>query len=205
TSRSEGAYWRYEETIRRWVSDLGTLVMGCGCIFVVRRELFQELRVDEGEDFALPLRAARLGYRTKYVRDAVVYERVAETPDGLFRTKVRIISKDFKTLLRYYDLLNPFRHRGVAMGLWCHKLLRWTTPFLLSLLLIAGGILAMGSTFWFLATLLQVLFCVFALLIRGSHSSNSGWWAFPYHFFVIQSAAALGMIRSCSYSPRGEG
>ena len=72
-------YWNYEASIRRWESQIHTVIGATGCIYSLRKSLYTPL--DSGRDQRL--RAARegalqKGYRSVVEDDAVCYE-VAES------------------------------------------------------------------------------------------------------------------------------
>ena len=143
----EDIYWNYELAIRNSESCAGIFAMGTGSIMALRKDIFTRLEPDIGEDFVLPLRAVSMNYKVLYEPLAVSVE---EPPTQLFRTKARIITKDFRGLMKYKNLLNPFVHQGYAVGLISHKLLRWLIPFFLITLFITNA----------LALQLNVSFCI---------------------------------------------
>lgn len=127
---NEGLYWRYEKWLRLQESERGLLGMASGSLFVMRRELWRPLDPNLGDDFVLPLEVIRSGFRN--VLDPRISARThlgQSNPKSMFRMKSRIISKDFRGLLRFKDCLNPLRTGAVAVGLLSHKLLRWAVPY----------------------------------------------------------------------------
>lgn len=159
---NEGLYWRYEKWLRQQESERGLLAMASGSLFVMRRCLWRPVDPGLGDDFILPLEVIRSGFRN--VLETGVSARTIlgqSEPGTMLRMKMRIISKDFRGLLRYRDCLNPAKAGTIAVGLWSHKLLRWAVPYFMfgafatNLLLIHNP--AFQKIFW-----LQVLFYVLA-------------------------------------------
>ncbi len=198
-AHSEGAYFRYESWIRSMESATRVLTMGSGCILALRQELFQPLRATEGEDWALCLRTVEAGYRVLQVNSAIAYEDVATSSRGLFRTKVRIISKDALTLWQRRHLLNPFSYGRLAIALLSHKGLRWLTFLWMAVALILNGILAWRSPAWAVLFFSQILFYTLALLGAVAEQRPrraSSLITIPYNFCVVQLAAAFGIWKA---------
>lgn len=193
--KSEGIYWKYEKWLREQESARGLLAMASGSFFAMRRSLWKRLDPNVGDDFALPLRVARAGYRNVLeTRVSAGTQLTQNKADSMLRMKMRIISKDLYGLLRNPACLNPFQVGKVAIGLWSHKLLRWAVPyFLLSLL--ASNIFLAGRDFYGMFLAAQAAFYLAAaagLLIRGLESR------FPLSvtssFCVVNFASLLGTL-----------
>src|SRR5215467_2355520 len=167
---SEGLYWRYERWLRNEESGRGLLAMASGSLFAMRRELWSPLDPDVGDDFVLPLRVARAGFRnvleTRISAETVLSQN---DPRSMFRMKMRIISKDLRGLLRNAACMNPIAVGPVAIGLLSHKLLRWMIPYFLIGLVLSNLFLA-TNTFYRFALAAQIAFyavSVLALLLNG--------------------------------------
>src|SRR5215471_15064407 len=94
-AESEGLYWKYERWLRAQESERGLLAMASGSLFAMRRELWTPLNADVGDDFALPLRVAKAGYRNILdTRVSAITVLTQNQPGSMFRMKMRIISKD---------------------------------------------------------------------------------------------------------------
>jgi cellulose synthase/poly-beta-1,6-N-acetylglucosamine synthase-like glycosyltransferase len=164
-AKNEGLYWRYEAWLRRQESDRGLLAMASGSLFAMRRILWRALDPSLGDDFVLPLHVARSGYRN--VLETRISARTTlgqSRPHSMLRMKMRIISKDFRGLLKNADCLNPFKSGRVAIALWSHKLLRWAIPYFMLAAFVANLFLLRDSFYAFLFAL-QILF--YSLSIAG--------------------------------------
>jgi cellulose synthase/poly-beta-1,6-N-acetylglucosamine synthase-like glycosyltransferase len=197
TTASEGFYVRYETWLRKLESERGLLAMASGSLFAVRRSLWQPLAPNEGDDFALPLRAARAGLlNVLEARACPVTELAQDNPRALLRLKVRIISKDFRALLTNRDLLNPLRHGAVGVGLCSHKLLRWLVPYFL-LAVFASNIFLVHQPFFQIALVLQVAFYMAATVgIVRRDKVRSRLVSVPMSFCTVNLAAALGIAKA---------
>ncbi|HTV59532.1 MAG TPA: glycosyltransferase [Verrucomicrobiae bacterium] len=129
-AENEGLYWRYEKWLRLQESDRSMLAMASGSLFVMRRSLWRPLAHDLGDDFILPLEVIRAGFRNVLeTRVAACTPLGQSDPRSMLQMKMRIISKDFRGLLRYRNCLNPLRSGRIALALFSHKLLRWGVPY----------------------------------------------------------------------------
>jgi glycosyltransferase involved in cell wall biosynthesis len=203
--KSEGIYWKYEKWLREEESARGLLAMASGSLFAMRRSLWKQLDPNVGDDFALPLRVARAGYRNVLeTRISAGTQLTQNKADSMLRMKMRIISKDLYGLLRNPACLNPFQVGRLAIGLWSHKLLRWAVPYFLLGLLVTNIFLA-GRDFYGVFLAAQATFYLAAaagLLIRGLESR------FPLSvtssFCVVNFASLLGTLHCLTSGKAGQ-
>jgi glycosyltransferase involved in cell wall biosynthesis len=203
--RSEGIYWKYEKWLRDEESARGLLAMASGSLFAMRRSLWKRLDPNVGDDFALPLRVAKAGYRNILeTRVSAGTQLTQNKADSMLRMKMRIISKDLYGLLRNPACLNPFQVGRVAIGLWSHKLLRWAVPYFLLGLLVSNIFLA-GRDFYGMFLAAQAAFYLAAaagLLFRGLESR------FPVSvtssFCVVNFASLLGTLHCLASGKAGQ-
>ena len=63
-SASEGIYWKYESLLKKWDSELYSVVGAAGELFALRTELYQPVEKDTLiEDFVMTMRIAKRGYK----------------------------------------------------------------------------------------------------------------------------------------------
>lgn len=193
----EGLYWRYELFLRAMESKLGNYAAGSGPIMAIRREVFQTLDPDVGEDFVLPMQTAMSGYRVIYEPEATSEEILFQnTPASMFRSKVRVISKDLRGLFLCRSILNPFRYPLYAWGLISHKLLRWLVPYFL-IALFALNLLLLGRVFYNFALALQIAFYTLAAIgyLRQRKAKPTQILGIPFSFCLVNLAALVGVAR----------
>ena len=205
-AESEGLYWRYERWLRSQESERGFLAMASGSLFAIRRELWRRLDPDVGDDFVLPLRVARAGFRNILeTRVSAATQLSQDQPHSMFRMKARIISKDLRGLLRNPACLNPLSTGRVAVGLWSHKLLRWGIPYFLIGLLISSIFLAAHSAYYRYFLVAQLLFYSVSglALLR-----NEKRWRFPISaaasFCLVNAASLFGTLHCLTWQPAGQ-
>ncbi len=197
-SEAEGFYWRYESFLRGLESKVGNLAMGSGPIMALRRRLFEPLDPHEGEDFVLPMRTAMAGYRVVYEPEAVSEEILHQsTPATMFKTKVRIITKDLRGLFLCRAVLNPLRYPLYSWGLISHKLLRWLVPYFL-IALFGLNLLLLDQPFYHLTLAMQIV--CYALggagyLWQHTPRKPPRVVGIPFSFCLINAAALTGVAR----------
>ena len=196
-SRGEGVYWRYELFLRRKESELGNFAIGSGPIMAIRRSLFRPLDPDVGEDFVLPIQTAIQDGRVIYEPEAISEETLFQTtPITMFRSKVRIISKDLRGLLLCRRILNPLRHPLYAWGLVSHKLLRWLIPYFLVALLALSMVL-LDRPLYRLMFLLQMILYVTAGAgyVWQRYGRSPRILAIPFSFCLVNLTALVGVAQ----------
>ncbi|MFQ5768824.1 MAG: glycosyltransferase family 2 protein [Acidobacteriota bacterium] len=195
-ARGEGLYWRYENAVKRWESLLGSTIVANGSIYAVRRDLIRPLVPHVDFDSLLPLQVIRSGCRVVFQPAARATEKAAETLAEEYRRKVRIINQQIWGLVSVRGLLT-WRTRWVALGVFCHKVLRWSVPFLLGLNLLAALLLlprhvpslAVG------AHLFLALAAVFGLILDRLRLP-AGWLWIATYFWAV-NLASLHAVLSC--------
>jgi len=206
-SRGEGLYWRYEVLLRSLESRLGGTVIVSGACYAIRKQLFRPVPPELPDDFMSPLNVWDQNMRVLYDSDARIYEQVAETLAGefrtkirivsrnfsaLFRTKIRIVSRNFSALRRMRHLLNPFRRPLLAWKLWSHRLLRWlVAPWLAVFLVLNALLLPRPYAVIFLALQLAFYLAAFLGLVPALRKLRIFW--IPMYFCLVNLAAAIGV------------
>lgn len=202
---TEGIYWKYESTLKKWDAELYSVVGAAGELFAIRTELFQHVEKDTLlDDFIISLRVAMKGYTIQYDPEAYAIETSSASVKEELKRKIRISAGGIQSILRMAALLNIFKYGILSFQYVSHRVLRWTlAPLALPLLLILNTIITYYSgftnfndvfTYLFYA---QVAFYVFALL---------GWYFenkkikikllfIPYYFFIMNLSVYLGLKR----------
>jgi cellulose synthase/poly-beta-1,6-N-acetylglucosamine synthase-like glycosyltransferase len=160
----EGAYWRYEMAVRGMESSLAGITAGNGAIYAVRRESYLPLRPSGSHDLSFPFAFAKHGARSLYVPEARAEEKMVPTLEGEFARKRRM-------MVGLWDIVvgeGMLRPRGYpplyAFELASHRLLRYLSPFLHAIALLANLAL-LGSGWVYSATLAAQLALVAAALL----------------------------------------
>jgi len=190
---AEGWYNRWDMHVRRLESETCGIVGASGALFACRREI-QAVEVPDSlsRDFATPLIAKELGYRSVLVPDANCWVRRSTSLRAEYRRKVRTMARGIRTLGYMKHLLNPFRFGAFSWVLLSHKVGRWLVPPVGVVALIGIGIAVSGSP---AGTILGAL----VLVMIGC--GVAGWWwprgnAMPRVVAAV-SYVALATLAGC--------
>jgi cellulose synthase/poly-beta-1,6-N-acetylglucosamine synthase-like glycosyltransferase len=162
----EGVYWRYELAVRSYESRLSSVTAGNGAIYATRRDAYIVVDPIMGHDLSLPFNMVRRGLRATYVPAARATEKMVPTLLGEFARKRRMMSHTWPILLRG-NMLSPRGYPpGYALMIYSHRLLRYLTPFLHLLALVANVVLVIAgaAAVYEVALALQLVVLLGALL-----------------------------------------
>jgi poly-beta-1,6-N-acetyl-D-glucosamine synthase len=193
-----GAYWRYEDWIRRQESRFRGVVGMTGAIAMMRRADFVALPPSLIlDDVWIPMRLALAGKRVVVVPEAEAYD--AAFDDGReFRRKVRTLAGNYQLFALLPALLVPFRN-PIWLETLSHKVLRLCAPWLLMALVAASSSAAWssgraGGTPMRVLVVAQGTFYLAAAL--GGRAGRVGGLART--FVVLNAAAVVGLWRYLS-------
>ncbi|MCK9451198.1 MAG: glycosyltransferase family 2 protein [Bacteroidales bacterium] len=202
---TEGIYWKYESTLKKWDAELYSVVGAAGELFAIRTELFQEVEKDTLlDDFIISLRVAMKGYTIQYDPEAYAIETASANVKEELKRKVRIAAGGIQSIIRLSPLLNIFKYGTLSFQYISHRVLRWTVaPIALPLIFILNGLIAYAEGItnfnclyvWLFYA--QILFYILA---------STGWYLenksikvkalfVPYYFFIMNYAVLMGIRR----------
>lgn len=200
----EGLYWKYESALKKWDSELYSVVGAAGELFAIRTALYSEVEKDTLlDDFIISLRTAMAGYVIQYDPDAYAIETASANVKEELKRKIRISAGGIQSIIRLKPLLNIFKYGTLSFQYISHRVLRWSlAPLSLLLLLPINLVLGLseglfnwgvyGILFW-----LQILFYTTALL--GWYLENKAIRVkalfVPYYFFIMNLSVFLGFAR----------
>jgi len=202
---TEGIYWKYESTLKKWDAELYSVVGAAGELFAIRTDLYKHVEKDTLlDDFIISLRVAMKGYTIQYDPEAYAIETSSANVKEELKRKIRISAGGIQSIVRLAPLLNIFKYKTLSFQYISHRVLRWTlAPIGLLILLLINiaintqiGFFDFTNVFtWFIWG--QVLFYAAALL---------GWFFenrqikikilfIPYYFFIMNLSVYLGFGR----------
>jgi cellulose synthase/poly-beta-1,6-N-acetylglucosamine synthase-like glycosyltransferase len=152
----EGAYWRYEMAIREMESELAGVTAGNGAIYAVRRSAYEDLPASGSHDLSFPFRLAKRGLRSLYAPDARAEEKMVPTIEGEFARKRRMMVGLWDIVVGEGMLVPRGYPPLFAFELFSHRLLRYATPFLHVLVLLANLVLLGSGWFYYLTLIAQI-------------------------------------------------
>ena len=199
-SAGEGIYWKYESTLKKWDSELKSVVGAAGELFSLRTELFEAVQKDTIiEDFYMTLRIAQKGYRVVYEPDAFAAEHSSASVKEELKRKIRIAAGGIQAIVRLAALLNIFKYGVLSFQYISHRVLRWTlAPLALPIILITNIILALGGSPIYQFILgCQIMFYLMAILGYILETKKIKLKAFfvPYYFCIMNYAVYRGFFR----------
>ncbi|HVA20039.1 MAG TPA: glycosyltransferase family 2 protein [Solirubrobacteraceae bacterium] len=144
-TNQEGLYWRYEMSVRSYESRLRSITAGNGAIYATRREAYIEVDPVMGHDLSFPFNMVKRGWRAVYVPSARAKEKMVPSIEGEFARKRRMMSHTWPIVLRG-GMLSP-RGYGLGYGLMIlsHRILRYATPALHAVALVANLLLVLDG------------------------------------------------------------
>lgn len=195
TGKGRQMYWNYEASIRRWESQIFTVIGATGCIYSLRRSLYTHLDPAAISDFVQPARALLQGYRSVVEDEATCYE-VAESKQmgEELRRRARVVHRGIRGVGYMAEVLNPFRHPFLCFQIVSHRLLRWAIPFLLIAAFIANAFL-LDRSFYQLTFALQLAFyggALAALALDRWHIRPRGLFI-PLYFCLVNLAPLIAV------------
>jgi biofilm PGA synthesis N-glycosyltransferase PgaC len=202
----EGFYWKYESTLKKWDSELFSVVGAAGELFSVRRALYQHVQGDTIlDDFMISMLIAKQGYRIIYEPEAYASEQSSDNIKEELKRKVRIAAGGIQSILRLKPLLNPFVYPVLSFQYISHRVLRWTvTPFLLIICLILNLIICIEQSepLYMVILMAQILFYSMALAgwVLEKRKIKVKALFVPYYFCVMNYAVLAGINRYVSGS-----
>jgi poly-beta-1,6-N-acetyl-D-glucosamine synthase len=195
----EGIYWKYESALKKWDSELHSVVGAAGELFSIRTSLHDPVPGDTIiEDFFITLRIAAKGYRVIYEPEAYAIEKSSYSVKEELKRKTRIAAGGIQAIVRLAPLLNFFRYGILSFQYISHRVLRWTlAPWSLPIFFIANVALAFQGTLYQVILLLHVIFYFLAVLggLLAENKIKSKVLFVPFYFFVMNYSAWVGLFR----------
>lgn len=203
SAAGEGIYWKYESLLKRWDSELCSVVGAAGELFSMRTELYEPVPPDTiVEDFYMTVRIAEKGHRVAYEPDAFASEASSASVQEELKRKIRIAAGGLQAMARLTPLLNIFRYGLLSFQYISHRVLRWTlAPLSLIGIFVTNLALAVqGNGMFQLLFGLQVLFYAMAFVGYLLEERAIRFKAFfvPYYFCVMNYAVFRGFFRIIS-------
>jgi cellulose synthase/poly-beta-1,6-N-acetylglucosamine synthase-like glycosyltransferase len=191
-ANEEGAYWRYETSVRALESRLGSVTAGNGAIYALRREAY--LRVDPrtSHDLSLPFNLVKRGWRAVYEPLAQAVEQPLPTVEGEFKRKRRMMSHAWPMILRG-GMLDPRGYGALyALEVFSHRVVRYATPFL-HLLALGTNVALIGRGGIYLFTLAAQIGVLAAAALSPLLRRRVRILSLPYYYVLVTASLAAGL------------
>lgn len=192
----DGLYWKYESTIKKAESRIGSITSGDGEIFAVRKSVFNPIdTVLINDDAAITFDIVKQKYRVLYESGAKSFEQASRDLIEDFNVKVRMAAGGYQSIASEWSFLFP-PLSWFTLSFMLHKVLRWIVPLLLVIIYLTSISLA-SSPFYFTLAMLQTLF--YGVSIFGWRSRKSvtlpSYIYIPTYFSVMNLALLFGLYR----------
>ena len=197
----EGFYWKYESALKKWDSELYSVVGAAGELFSVRRSLYQQVESDTIlDDFMISMLIAQQGYRIIYEPDAYASELSSDNIKEELKRKVRIAAGGIQSILRLKKLFLPFSFPLLWFQYVSHRVLRWTvTPFLMILVFILNIVICLQGSHAIYWLILAGQICFYGGALAGwlleKRKIKVKALFVPYYFCVMNYAVIAGINR----------
>jgi cellulose synthase/poly-beta-1,6-N-acetylglucosamine synthase-like glycosyltransferase len=203
SAQGRALFWSYERQLRLWESQVHSIVGVAGCVYAMRRELYEPLDAGAISDFIQPGKVTERGWRTILEPRALAFEPVESNSLGEeLNRRARVITRGLRGAFRMPALLNPLRHPWFATLLWSHRVLRWLVPVFLLAVLASSAALAGRGGFFAIALAAQLAMYGAGVLAFGLERARvrvPGAFI-PLYFCVVNLAPLLAL----AWLARGE-
>jgi cellulose synthase/poly-beta-1,6-N-acetylglucosamine synthase-like glycosyltransferase len=183
-----GLYWKYEKSLRKLESDVGSMLGATGAIYAMRRTLWRPLPPETIlDDVLAPMRCVLAGYRINFNDRARARDRVAATARDEVRRKSRTAAGNWQILALEPRLLLPWRN-PVWLQYVSHKVGRLLVPYALVAAIGSNVALAGRSALYAITLIAQCgLYLLAAYGARLDHRA-----ARIAHTFLMMNVSAVG-------------
>ena len=208
-AESEGLYWKYESTLKRWDGELYSAMGAAGELCAIRRSLYEPMPENALlDDFVMSLRMVDKGYKIAYTSEAYAMEYGSANLEEESKRKRRIAAGGLQSIWWLRNMLNPLHQPVVAFQFISHRVLRWSiTPIALLLLIPLNVLLvflkagAVYNWIW----VLQILFYIAAFLgyLLERKGKKNKFLYIPYYFLFMNLNVFKGMAYLKSHKSSG--
>jgi cellulose synthase/poly-beta-1,6-N-acetylglucosamine synthase-like glycosyltransferase len=191
------SYWNYETFLKKSESRAGSLIGASGCLYAVKKSAYQPMYPEACSDFLICTVVFKQGLRSIYEPNAVCTEETNRQTDKELQMRVRVILQTFTDLWRNREMLNPFRSGFYAVELISHKVLRYSVPLFLILMLLASAVSAFYSNIFAVVFAMQIFFYLIAFVAWALEKSGKqpGILAIPLYFVLANLASLIGFYK----------
>jgi len=187
----EGAYWRFEMAVRSLESSLAGVTAGNGAIYAVRPDAYIPVDPRMGHDLSFPFNLTKRGWRCVYQPEARATEKMVPTNEGEFLRKRRMMSHTWPIVLEG-GMLSPSGYSPMyALEMLSHRVLRYGSPFLHLIALLANVALLRRGGVYRLTMTVQLGLLVAAL--AGSRA-ESRVLKLAWYYALVTASPAAGLV-----------
>ena len=190
-------FWKFENFIKSRQSNIKTITGCCGCIYSIRKKLYNPLPSDIISDLVEPLTILKSGYRIVFEPEAMAFEETAGDTKEEFSMRIRVIVRGMNGLIYMRDLLKVTKYPFVAFQLISHKILRWLVPIFAIVAFLSNMALFLES--WIYSTLFLGQLAFYILAVKGYYNEKKGIhqkiFYMPLYFCTVNLASIISMVK----------
>jgi glycosyltransferase involved in cell wall biosynthesis len=165
-TNQEGLYWRYELALRALESRVRSVTGGNGAIYATRRESYLVVDPIMGHDLSFPFNMVKRGWLALAAPEAQASEKMVPTIEGEFARKRRMMSHTWPIVVRG-GMLSPRGYDPLyAFMIVSHRILRYLSPFL-HLIALVASIVLLGSGWVYVAAVAVQVAILLAAALAG--------------------------------------
>jgi biofilm PGA synthesis N-glycosyltransferase PgaC len=165
-ARSESAYWKYENWVKKQESGLGRLSGANGAIYAIRGECLKNIPAGIiNDDFYVSTYILQQGYDVILNTEAIAYEEPNERLEEQFKRHVRDGAGHYQAMRMFWRMLLPRKGSFVYVS---HRVIKWLVPFFMITAFISNFILGLKEKGWFFLWLLQATGYLVMLVYWGT-------------------------------------
>jgi hypothetical protein len=206
----EGAYWKYENLVKRQESKIGRLSGANKVLFGIRKEAVAELADNcINTDFCLATAALQDGWDAVFDDRAIAYEAEGNTDEKAFQRYVIEGAGYYQALTYFWRLLLPRKGSFVYCS---HRVMKWLVPWNILVALVCSGML--GLLFTWAVVLLGVQAVGYATLYLYGLLNKKGkaiggtpgkLLDIAYYFLTLNTCYLVGALGMKKYRKLQEG
>jgi cellulose synthase/poly-beta-1,6-N-acetylglucosamine synthase-like glycosyltransferase len=193
-------YRNYESIIKALEARVNSLIGVTGCLYAVRRSLYEPIDPDLISDFIIASKIYSKGCISVSSHGIGTREIAHEDLSKEFEMRVRIVIRSIHALVREARMLNPFRYGFFSFQLLSHKVMRYLVPELLLLTFCLSVALARsespwaGLYGWLCAGQIALYFAALLGWLSLRFKIRAPLLHIPFYFVVSNAAALWGFL-----------
>jgi cellulose synthase/poly-beta-1,6-N-acetylglucosamine synthase-like glycosyltransferase len=194
-------YRSYENRIKDLEARVNSLIGVTGCLYAVRRSLYEPIDPDLISDFIIASKVYSKGYASISAHGIDTQEVAHEAVSKEFEMRVRIVIRSIHGLVREARMLNPLRYGFFSFQLLSHKVIRYLVPeFLIATLFLSLALARSESSWaglygWLFAGQIVLYFSALLGWISLRLKIRAPFVHIPLYFVISNLAALWGFLK----------
>jgi glycosyltransferase involved in cell wall biosynthesis len=194
--RGEGLYVKYEMWLRRLESKINSVVGLSGSFFAARKEVCEDFSANMQSDFRTLLNSIKKGLRGISDEKAIGYYQHAINEKQEFNRKVRTVLRGQTVFFNNLEFLNIFKYGLFSFQYLCHKLLRWSVPILMIIILLTNFLLITRSVIYQISLFLQIGFYTMGVLsLLNKLPGANKLMKIPEYFIMVNYSILIAWLK----------